>query len=513
MPVKLSFGNVQLGVTPEASSSAERPAEETPFRIVVLGDFSGKGSRGVNDPAKLRSLKPLAIDRDNFEDVMARLGIELHVGSGDGTRMTIRIKELDDFRPDRLLGQVEVFDKLQATRKKLSNPATFAAAAAEIGTWGKSEPSAAPAPAPAPAADVKLPSGENLLEQILGETQARQQETSAELGGVDWNNFLRKVVSSYVVPREDPRQAEMVSLVDDATSGLMRALLHQPDFQGLEAAWRGLYFLIRRLDTDANLKLSLLDISRAELAADLMASDDLTRSALYRLIVEQTVGTPGAKPWSLLTGNYTFAASAADAELLGRLAMIARRAGAPFLAAAHSTVVGCPSFGTSTDPDSWKKLDADAQEAWGAVRNLGEASYLGLAMPRFLLRLPYGKNTDPVDNFDFEEVTGPSSHDGYLWGNPAIACTYLLAEAFSRQGWDMRPGSIADIEGLPLHVYEDDGESVAKPCAEAVLGSRASAAIDEAGVMPLLSVQGRDAARLDRIRSLAHDGELSGRWE
>src|SRR5205823_3676275 len=162
-------------------------------------------------------------------------------------------------------------------------------------------------------------------------------------------------------------------------------------------------------------------------------------------------------------------------------------------------------FAAAPDPDDWKVLDSDAQEAWAAVRNLGEASYLGLVTPRFLLRLPYGKNTDPVEDFDFEEVAGPSSHESYLWGNPAIACTYLLAEAFSRKGWSMRPGTIEDIDGLPLHVYEDDGDKVAKPCAEAALGSRASARIDQAGVMPLLSVQGRDAVKLDRFRSLGSE--------
>lgn len=512
MPVKLSFGNIQMGVSPQTESALERPSEETPFRIIVLGDFSGKGSRGIVGPGnKLRGLRPIQVDRDNFEDVMAKLGVELHLGSGDGTRMAIRFKELDEFRPDRLVGQVEVFEKLRDTRKKLSNPATFAAAASEIGKWG-SAPSAAAKetePAKAPEATQSL-SSENLLEQILGATESRREAQPAQ--EVDWNNFLRKVVSSYTVPREDPRQAELVSVVDSATSGLMRALLHQPEFQALEAAWRGLFFLVRRLDTDANLKLYLLDVSRAELAADLTAAEDLASSGLYKLLVEQTVGTPGAQPWAVIAGNYSFGPSAADADLLGRLGMIARRAGAPFLAAANPAVVGCPSFGDTPDPDDWKPIEGDAEEAWNAVRGLGEAAYLGLATPRFLLRLPYGKNTDAVEEFEFEEMTSPPNHEAYLWGNPAIACTYLLAETFSRKGWSMRPGMIEDIEGLPLHIFESDGESAAKPCAEAVLGSRASAAIDKVGVMPLLSVQGRDAVRLDRFRSLGSD-KLAGRWQ
>src|SRR5262249_1900893 len=186
----------------------------------------------------------------------------------------------------------------------------------------------------------------------------------------------------------------------------------------------------------------------------------------YRLLVEQTVGTPGAQPWSVLAGHYTFGATLADVELLGRIALIARRAGAPFIAAASPAAVGCASFGKTPDPADWKDMDSDTLEIWEALRGLADARYLGLALPRFLLRLPYGKDTDPVEGFAFEELPARDTHDSYLWGNPAIAVAFLLGEAFSRRGWEMKPGMVQDIDNLPAHVFTRDGDSEMKPCAE-----------------------------------------------
>jgi type VI secretion system protein ImpC len=494
----ISFGSIRLGVRSEEGSAA--PREDTPFRIVVLGDFSGKASRGASAAVKLNGLRPIAVDRDNIEAVMARLGVGLHLPAGDGNRLPLRFQELDDFRPERIFQRLEAFDRLRQMRRKLEDPATFAATAAEM--------RAAPA-TPPPAAKPKAPppQGDALLDAVLGATASRAEPAP---GGVDWDRFLRQIVSGYAVPKADPRQAEMIAMVDQATAGFMRALLHQADFQALEALWRGLYFLVRRLDTDAQLKLFLLDVSRAELAADLSAGEDLAATGLYRLLVEQTVGTPGAPPWSVLVGHYSFGPG--DAGLLGRLAKIAAQAGAPLVAAAHPSLLGCASLAQTPDPAQWQPLDEANEALWAALRGLPEARYLGLALPRFLLRLPYGKETDAVEAFDFEELRGGDDHEGYLWGNPAIACAYLLGETFSRKGWDMRPGLIQDIDNLPAHVFQRDGEAVLKPCAEVSLGTRAVERMAERGLMPLLSFQGRDSVQLASFRSIA--GEvLAGRWQ
>jgi predicted component of type VI protein secretion system len=142
-----------------------------------------------------------------------------------------------------------------------------------------------------------------------------------------------------------------------------------------------------------------------------------------------------------------------------------------------------------------------------------EGSYLGLVLPRFLLRLPYGKDTSPVEEFDFEELPPGSDHEGYLWGNPAVACVFMLAESFRRRGWDFRAGTVREIADLPLHVCRQDGESRIMPCAEVLLGEEAMAAILDKGLMPLLSVRDRDVVCLARFQSLAELATpLAGRW-
>jgi type VI secretion system protein ImpC len=158
-------------------------------------------------------------------------------------------------------------------------------------------------------------------------------------------------------------------------------------------------------------------------------------------------------------------------------------------------------------------LGPDQRDAWAALRQLPEAAYLGLALPRFLLRLPYGRDTDAVEAFPFEELPEGGEHKAYLWGNPAIAWTYLLGATFNHQGWQMRPGTFAEVDRLPLHVYTKDGESAYKPCAEVVLTMRAAERIMDRGVMPLLSVQSRDSARLAGSRAVADPPRpLAGRW-
>jgi type VI secretion system protein ImpC len=155
---------------------------------------------------------------------------------------------------------------------------------------------------------------------------------------------------------------------------------------------------------------------------------------------------------------------------------------------------------------------ADAQ-AWQALRALPQAAWLGLAMPRVLLRLPYGQQTDPVERFAFEEMASPPAHESYLWGNSALLCALLLAQSFSEAGWEMRPGMHQHVEGLPLHVYKRDGESLAKPCAEALLTEPAVERMLDWGLIPVISPAGRDAVRVVRFQSLAAPpAALVGPW-
>ena len=214
-----------------------------------------------------------------------------------------------------------------------------------------------------------------------------------------------------------------------------------------------------------------------------------------------------------MVGHYTFGTGEEDVTLLAYLGAIASLAGAPFLAGADASVLGCRSVAATPDPADWQLGDDDAAQRWQALRASSQASWIGLALPRMLLRLPYGKRTDPVEQFEFDELAGAWNHESYLWGNPALACALLIGRSFMAHGWEMEPGDELEIGDLPAHTLERDGEPQLQACAEAYLTERAGQAILSRGVMPLLSYRNRNAVRVLRFQSLADPVKpLSGPW-
>jgi type VI secretion system protein ImpC len=470
--------------------------------IALLGDFSGRANHGLRE-TRLSQRRTVEVDRDNFEQVLSRVAPALQLEAGH-----LRFRELDDFQPDRLFASLELFQRLRWTRSELLDPETFRRAADAL---------RAPAPRPLPEAPERLAprSLDELLEASVQETEARTAEPEATPRLRDeWSQLIHDIVAPHLVPGAPPEQAKMVADVDAAIGEQMRAVLHQPDFQALEAAWRGLWFLLRRLETGVSLRLHLIDVSKAELAADLAACEDVRRSETWKLLVEQSVGTPGAPLWSLLAGNYTIEATREDLALAGHLAAIGRQAGAPFLAAVSPRILGCPSLARTPDPDDWAPLEPELASAWEALRRQREAPWLALLLPRFLLRLPFGRETDPSEAFAFEEMPVPPVHEHYLWGNPVFGAVCLLGQAFSESGWSFRPGQVFELDGLPAHIWVEAGEPVLKPCAEALLSERAAEEILDRGPMPIVSIRGRDAARVVRFQSVARPAaRLAGRWE
>jgi type VI secretion system protein ImpC len=517
MPKPFDFGEVLLDVTAGDERLAHAARADTPFRIVILGDFSGRAHRAFSETdARLANRRAVLVDRDNFDQVLAKLCPRIERPL-DGDTLSMRFTELDDFHPDRIFERAAIFRRLRQMRDLVGDAETFRQVLATMGLHPT-------APLAGPSKSEKRPHGtsadaeqfvhSDLLEQAVAETQGQSAKQRPARAPDDLRAFVQRIVAPHLVAKADPRQAEMMAALDRATSAQMRALLHVPEFQALESAWRALFFVVRRVETSERLKLYLLDVSKAEMAADLAAAEDLTSSGVYNLLVEQTVGTPGAQPWAVLAANFTFEPTRRDVELLERLAKIGRAAGAPFLAAASPRLLGCESAADLPRPREWRpRADPGETQAWGALRKLPETSYVGLAVPRFLLRLPYGKETDPAELFDFEEMPQPPVHEDYLWGNPAFACAAMLAQAFSKEGWQMHPGTIREIGGLALHVYQENDEPCPKPCAEVLLTEDAAEKILDQGLMPLVSLKGRDAVRLIRFQSIADPPRaLTGRW-
>ena len=512
-PEKMEF---QLGT--QTSFAPRKAKDDTPFCIAILADFSGRGNRGLCETGpSLTARRRIAVDVDNLEDLPMKLGCEIHVplGSREGPRIGLRFSEMGDFHPDRIFDRLEVFQKLKTTRKLMQNPATFAEAASQVRSWVADEQETGkPEAERAQGTSEQEESDTDTVERLLGKRSGQESPTTPPSQSVDIDALIRETVKPYIVPAPDPQQAELLAQVDQAISGQMRAILHQPDFRQLEATWRMLQFLVSQVETDETLKLYIIDVSKAELAADLASADALRSTGVYRLLVEQSVGVAGAEPYAVLVGGYTFDQTTEDIKLLQQLARIAQAAGAPLMAAADSHFAGCQSLAATPDPNDWRwQPEPDAGQLWQQVRQLPEAAYIGLLLPRFLLRLPYGRDTEPIDRFDFEEFSPLAGHEQYLWGNSAVICICLLAGAFREFGWALTGGLGRDLAGIPMHIYTSDGEKHITPCAETIITERAMEVLISKGLMPVLSIKGRDAVLLPRFQSIADPlSALAGPW-
>lgn len=512
MAKPFNFGEVHLTADGESSSTPLDP--QRPFCLALIGDFSGRASR---DDAKtdLARRKPILVDRDNLDEVIGKLDVRLRIPISDSESLALRFERMDDFHPDRLYERCPLFDKLRELRLRVNNPATFARVAEELGVTTTAAPQrSAVAASTSGMAQQIVQRGGSLLDAVVEAADEQAPDVSRRSRPDQLQEFVRKVSAQDAVAATDPRQHEILQAIDRALSAQMRALLHVPAFQALEAAWRSVFFMVRRVETGPEIKIYLFDIAKDELAADLSSASDLHDTATYNLFVEKTVRTPGAEPFAAIIGNYVFGEDGNDPYLLAQLATMAQSSNAPFIAGVSPRVFGCESLAETPHPRDWQKgLKSDVASQWSALRHLPQAAWLGLVLPRLLQRLPYGRETDPIDSFEFEEMPGKPVHEDYLWGNAAFACALLLAQSFSDDGWDMRPRDRSAIDRLPLHVYKEGGETEVKACAETLLTEEAAERIMQAGFMPLVSLKATDEVRLLRFQSAAEPlRALRGPW-
>lgn len=471
------FGSIG---TPAPTWPAKRPV-----RIAILGDFgAGALSGRLETGAALAGRKPLKVEFDTLEDAMARLKLELKLPLGaGGAPVSIPVTELESFHPDQLYRNLDIFTALSSLRKRLNTPSTFAKAAAEVQGWGQDGGRRASRVSRQAKARGAAPSSSARLDDFARLT-GRPAVTAGADDSVD--ALLRSIVGPFVVPAADPKKDALLASVDKALTDAMRAVLHQPDFQNVESLWRGADFLLRRLETSHQLQVHLIDISAEEFSADLSAVSDLSESGLYKLLVEQP-SQDADGGYTYLCGCYQFDAAPPHAELLGRAAQVAACAGAPFITAVQTDV-----FTDRREPPH--RL---VQQAFTAMKEMPNASYLALIGPRFLLRHPYGKRSDPISSFTMEEFTREDGLGGMLWGHPGLLALCVLAV----------PGGQLTIDDLPFHHCVDaDGDSVALPCTDRLINTNASTLLRDHGINAVMAHKGEALVRLAGLEAINGDG-------
>jgi type VI secretion system protein ImpC len=306
----------------------------------------------------------------------------------------------------------------------------------------------------------------------------------------------------------------MIAAIDKKMSEQINLILHHQDFQKLEGAWRGLHYMVNNTETDESLKIRVMNVSKAELGKTLKRYKGTSwdQSPIFKKIYSEEFSQFGGEPFGCLVGDYHFDQSAPDVELLSEMAKIAAAAHAPFITGGSPTLMQMDSWQELANPrDLTKIFTTPEYAAWRSLRESEDSKYIGLAMPRFLSRMPYGAKTNPVEAFNFEEDTGSADHGKYTWANAAYAMATNINRSFKEYGWCTRIRGIESggaVQNLPTHTFPTDDGGVDMKCpTEIAIEDRREAELAANGFMPLVHRKNSDFAAFIGAQSLHKPAE------
>lgn len=340
---------------------------------------------------------------------------------------------------------------------------------------------------------------DSILDRIIAETRLSPEDEAYGIARRGVSAFIEELLKPHnqQQPVKKAMVDRMIAEIDSKLSQQMDEILHHPSFQALESAWRGLKLLVDRTDFRENTRIELINASKQDLLEDFEDSPDIVQSGLYKHVYTAEYGQFGGKPVGALISNYYFGPSAPDIKTLQYVASVASMAHAPFIASAGPQFFGLESFNGLPDLKDLKDHFEGPQFAkWQSFRERDDARYVGLTLPRFLLRTPYDPIENPVRSFVYREnVAG--SHEDYLWGNTAFAFATRLTESFARYRWCpniVGPQNGGAVEDLPLHHFESMGEIETKIPTEVLVSDRREYELAEEGFIALTMRKGSDNA-------------------
>lgn len=352
----------------------------------------------------------------------------------------------------------------------------------------------------------------SLLEQKFKPKSDRQKDAIEQ--GV--RVLAAEALSGTAVISEDAVKTieGIIAEIDRKLSAQINLILHHPDFQQLEGSWRGLHHLVNNTETDETLKIRVLNLSKKDLGKTIKKYKGTSwdQSPLFKKLYEEEFGSPGGEPYGCLVGDYHFDHTPPDVEILSGMAQIASAAHAPFIAGSSPKVMNMESWQDLSNPRDLTKIFQTAEYApWRSLRESEDSKYIGLAMPRFLSRIPYGAKTNPVEEFAFEEDTEGADHGKYTWSNSAFAMAVNINRAFKLYGWCSRIRGVESggmVEGLPVHTFPTDDGGVDMKCpTEIAITDRREAELAKNGFMPLSHWKNTDYAVFVGAQSLHKPAE------
>ena len=293
----------------------------------------------------------------------------------------------------------------------------------------------------------------------------------------------------------------MIAAIDKKLTEQINVIMHHADFQKLESAWRGLHYLVNNTETDEQLKIRVMNVSKQDLGKTLKRFKGTAwdQSPIFKKLYEEEYGQFGGEPFGCLVGDYHFDHTPPDVELLTEMSKVAASAHAPFLTGASPTVMQMESWQELANPrDLTKIFQTPEYASWRSLRESDDSRYLCMCMPRFLSRLPYGAKTNPVDAFNFEEDTAGAQHDKYAWSNAAYAMATNITRSFKEYGWCSRIRGIESggaVQNLPTHTFPTDDGGVDMKCpTEIAISDRREAELSKNGFLSMIHRKNSDFA-------------------
>lgn len=348
----------------------------------------------------------------------------------------------------------------------------------------------------------------SLLDQIVDEGRIAKDPSSKDRGKELISEFLGQVIDKSMTVSRDVESMinARIAQIDHLLSIQLNEILHHPQFQKLEGSWRGLKYLLDQSETSTSLKIKIFNCNKRELLKDLQRAPEFDQSTLFKKVYEEEFGTFGGAPFGSLMGDYEFGRSPEDIELLERISQTAAAAHAPFLTGADPSLFNLDNFTSLDAPrDLAKIFDTTEYAKWKSFRQSEDSRYVGLCLPHVLMRMPYGKDTKPIEAFSYEEQVDGTDHSKYLWGNAAYALAARVTTAFANYGWcasirGVEGGGL--VEGLPVHnFYTDEGDVALKCPTEVPITDRREKELADLGFVPLVHCKGTDYAAFFSVQS------------
>ncbi len=289
-----------------------------------------------------------------------------------------------------------------------------------------------------------------------------------------------------------------IAEIDRKISAQLDEIMHNPKFQELESTWRGLKFLVDRTNFKKNVKIDILDVSKDELAEDFEDAPETIQSGLYKHVYTDEYDTPGGEPYAAMVSNFSFGSNAAEIGLLQEISKVAAACHCPFIGSATPKFFGKENIHDLPKiEDLHNYMERSEFLKWNGFRQTEDSRYVGLTLPRFLLRLPYGSDTQPVKEFNYEEGVKGDEHDKYLWGNASFAFAANMVRSFVENGWSVQirgPESGGKVEDLPIHLYDVGKGSQMKIPTEILIPETREFEFAQEGFIPLSFYKNRNYA-------------------